>query len=213
MTTTGFQFSERAIGLQPLRCSRCLAKGHNCYTDRLDENKQPICVFCEDGEPCFWEQHNKNSRPSVAPAPKPQLITRKETSMPAAQPAPAKVNGHTPTIAERLCKCGCGENVPPFQRFAYIKGHMKRGEGKKVAKIATKEKCACGRPLGHTGRHVGGVKPATGTTVANNPSAAPPVAARVSLAVTEAQLNLFLVRLSIEEKQRLANYFLETAEG
>jgi hypothetical protein len=205
----GIQFSK----LQPLRCARCLAKGHNCYTDRLDDNKQPICVFCEDGEPCFWEQRNKKSPPppAIVSAPKPQLITRKEAPM-QTQPAPAptpKTNGHTPALAQRLCKCGCGESVPPFQRFAYIAGHMKRGGKKAATKAATREKCACGRPLGHTGRHIGGQRAAS----VNSPSAAPPVAARVSLAVTEAQLNLFLVRLSLDEKQRLANYFLETAEG
>ena len=35
---------------------------------------------------------------------------------------------------------------------------------------------------------------------------------RIALGVTEAQLNSFLVRLSLEDKQRLANYYLATTE-
>jgi hypothetical protein len=134
------------------------------------------------------------------PTPKPK---KKEAPM-QAQTVAVKTNGHAPATL-RTCKCGCGENVPAENRFAYIQGHLKRAK----SPVST-EKCHCGRPLGHTGKHVGGkAAPAKPAPVV---SVAPPVSTRVSLEVTEAQLNQFLVKLSLEDKQRLANYFLQSAE-
>jgi hypothetical protein len=110
----------------------------------------------------------------------------------------------------------CARNSPHLQmrlrrkrsRRESLRLHSRAPETRK-APVST-EKCHCGRPLGHTGKHVGGkAAPAKPAPVV---SVAPPVSTRVSLEVTEAQLNQFLVKLSLEDKQRLANYFLQSAE-
>jgi hypothetical protein len=145
-----------------------------------------------------------NARRGFRVVPKPSQPKPKKESLMQTQTAAVKTNGHAPATL-RTCKCGCGETVPTENRFAYIQGHLKRAKP-----AANTEKCHCGRPLGHTGKHVGGkAAPAKPAPVV---SAAPPVSARVSLEVTEAQLNQFLVKLSLDDKQRLANYFLQTAE-
>jgi hypothetical protein len=110
--------------------------------------------------------------------------------------ATSKPNGHVPKTL-RICKCGCGETVPAENRFSYIHGHLKR-----AARDSVKA-----RPV---------VKLKKNKPEPNVEILAPPQqqdSPRVTLAVTEAQLNQFLVRLSLDEKQRLANYFLQTVEG
>jgi hypothetical protein len=109
------------------------------------------------------------------------------------QVATAKPNGHT---AQRFCKCGCGDVVPAENRFSYINGHRGRAaHGKAHAPVKRAYK-----------------KRKTRVEIVDAPPQQQPDSPRVNLAVTEAQLNQFLVRLSLDDKQRLANYFLQIAD-
>lgn len=193
MTTMPATVSSLGHSANAALCTPCLKKGHRCYASHV-ENGESLCVYCLDQEPCFYEQRNKTS-----PAKEPPMQTQT-----------AKPNGHAPAIAARICKCGCGETVPTENRFSFINGHRTKKPSRRTAKAKAKELCGCGRELPHGGRcEFRRNAAAKGTSAI---SAAPPVAARVALEVTEAQLNQFLVRLSLEDKQRLANHFLQTAE-
>jgi hypothetical protein len=143
----------------------------------------------------------RNGRPMVAP--------KKESPVQTQTASIAKPNGHH-AASLRICKCGCGEEVPAANRFSYINGHRSRKILAVKERVEGKAKCGCGRPLPHRGlcefRRTAKAAPVA-------EASAPPVAARVALEVTEAQLNQFLVKLSLADKQRLANHFLQTAEG
>jgi hypothetical protein len=87
------------------RCLQCARKGHVCYAARF-ENGEPICMYCLDGEPCFYEQRKKNLSPEAS--------VQTQTSSP-------KVNGHataaatTPPTQKRCAgfERECGKPIGP----------------------------------------------------------------------------------------------------
>jgi hypothetical protein len=142
----------------------------------------------------------RNGRP-IANSP----VPKKEPPMQTQQTSP-KTNGHAPAaIVEKRCagyKKDCGKVIGSraalcstcYANKKYAEKYSAAARGKttpapKVPKVAKR-----------------------GSDRVEILDAAPPVAARVSLEVTEAQLNQFLVKLSLNDKQRLANHFLQSAE-
>jgi hypothetical protein len=122
---------------------------------------------------------------SPAPPPAPKGKTKMQTAV--------KSNGHAADPpAVRLCKCDCGEVVPAENRFAYIKGHMKRGG---VAAPKAKR----GRPrkisvVPAAGKRALATLAAAQSAIEANSMPAP----KLALEVSEAQLDRFLQRLEIE---------------
>ncbi|MCU1338808.1 MAG: hypothetical protein JWO19_4389 [Bryobacterales bacterium] len=181
-----------------MRCTRCLSKGHNCYTDRRDANEQPICIWCEDGEPCIWDQRNKNSQ-------------SKSKESPMQQVSVSKTNGHGPVVvSEKRCagfERECTEMLGQLNRTGLCSACYARKKYAEKYSAAARGKTTP-KKLAKPARRA--AKDVVEILDAPPPHLDSP---RVTLAVTEPQLNQFLVRLSLAEKQRLANYFLQTAES
>jgi len=73
---------------------------------------------------------------------------------------------------------------------------------------ASADLCYCGRPAGHTGRHKNSSLGLSKTATAVAPSK------RVSIQLTEAQLNKLILSWPIEQKAQLVNLILnEEANG
>jgi hypothetical protein len=122
-------------------------------------------------------------KPSPAPPPAPKGKTKMHTAV--------KSNGQAADPpAVRLCKCDCGQVVPAENRFAYIKGHMKRARWGVAAPKAKRR-----RPRKISVVPAAGMLSKRATEIAAPVPAAPP---RHALEVTEAQLDRFLERLQIE---------------
>ena len=195
-----------SIDVTGLRCVPCQKHGHTCYAHG-DVDGEPQCVFCQDGEPCGHDQRNKvQPRPAISlPLPKPKR--------PAMAPAPKesivqtqKLNGHVAaSVPPRLCKCGCGQVVPAENRFSYVKGHMTR-----KSKATAAPKAKLGRPT----------KIRASETAPDFRARAPE---RLTLHVTEPQLNSYLVKLDVNWKDfvqglpaklklEIANAYLQQSE-
>ena len=129
----------------------------------------------------------------------PTSAPRKESPIPEVQPTTAKPNGHAP--AKRYCagyERECGQvlrdrNTSGLCARCYARKSYHDNKGLKSKPTKTAQ------------------KPAK-SAAAESPASAPPLASRVTLEVTEGQLDQFLVRLPLEDKQRLANHYLQLAE-
>jgi hypothetical protein len=152
------------INLAGVSCTRCLTRGHRCPAKEFDSQEGPLCVWCLDGERC----------PKSNYVPEVKVVVKIGAPVAAAD-------------AKRMCKCGCGTEVPASNRFSYINGHRPR-------KATRRAKAA---------------KPANGAANANGHANGNGERA-ATLHLTEAQLDRFLMRLDFTEKQALARHYLES---
>jgi hypothetical protein len=193
-----------SIDVTGLLCVPCQKRGHTCYAHG-DVDGEPQCVFCQDGEPCGHDQRNKvqpRAAISLPPIKRPAKAPARKDSM----QTQTKTNGHAPdAAAPRLCKCGCGEVVPAENRFSYVKGHMTR-----KSKATAAPKAKLGRPK----------KIRASETAPDFRARAPE---RLTLHVTEPQLNSYLVKLDVNWKDfvqglpaklklEIANAYLQQSE-
>ena len=101
-----------------------------CQQCGVVNRPQPAIGVDEDGDPaCSTHAVRRNDPEIQTNKTKLDAIRRPAsvTQRPAAQPAKE-------SVMERLCKCGCGTEVPASNRFSFIKGHIKRGKRAKAAK-------------------------------------------------------------------------------
>lgn len=179
-TVTQFPKSSPADLVSGLSCTRCLQRGHRCPAYAFDAQEGPLCISCVDGAVCApGKRLAKPQQPSLA---------ANLTSVKSVTPTGEQAMTVKPETLARLCKCGCGDPVPPENRYAFIKGHMSKRpkNGAKTTKPAVKA-----RTNGHA------------TVVGANGNGK-----LATLRLSEPQLNQFLLGLPFEIKERLANDYL-----
>ena len=153
--------------------------------DRLVDGV-PMCVFCDDGEPCIEEMRRgatKMKQASESPA---EQIRVHEVSKKKEKPSKGAA------MRQQVAMCGCG-------RLATHKGRCvaRRNPGKKEpAKVAT---IKIGPELLAGPRSVPIAAAGDGTAH---------VGERAILQVNEEQLNRFIVGLPLADKARIANAWL-----
>ncbi|HWF06781.1 MAG TPA: hypothetical protein VHA06_24035 [Candidatus Angelobacter sp.] len=120
----------------------------------------------------------------------------------------------------KVCKCGCGQEMPAASKWAYIKGHKPGVETKKKKRLCG---CGCGTALVNRHPFIKGHKPDQNKTPRGSahrarPASPPrkivakpePLAGIATICVTETNLDKFWMSLSLEEK---ANLFQRQLEG
>jgi hypothetical protein len=107
---------------------------------------------------------------------------------------------------KRICKCGCGGEVPAANRFQFIQGHMKRDGSRQFSNSHKAKATDCARCSGprHRGRCKGSDAPkpaaqpkANGTTAATASAPEGPV---VAVRVGVRFLDSWWAALSLEQK-------------
>jgi hypothetical protein len=118
-------------------------------------------------------------------------------------------------MAKKLCACGCGTELKADSVWDYVKGHRTKPEKKK--------RCACGCGTSLVNRHPyikghnpdekkGAAAPGSKPTPPRNSAARveTPITGIATICVTEAHMDSFWSKLSLEEK---ANLFQRQLEG
>lgn len=214
------------VSVHGLRCVRCL--DHFCQANRVVDG-EALCIWCLDSVPCPARRKPQpgGGRTPLrgagaqsqggSPALPRKLSTRSSRKTMATATASPKTNGHQaalPPVDLRACKCGCNGRVPSDARFSYLPGHMKRHHQQKSAagRVEKPAKKKRGRP-----RKVVTVAP--GDAIRRIGAVALPGVppgfnlGRVTLEVTEPQLDRFLTGLPLSAKQTLANYYLSQLDA
>lgn len=174
---------------QSLPCKPCADRGHTCWVDRLVDDV-PMCVFCEDGEPCLEEIRKAGqAKPRVTPEAKPEPLRVHEVSKKA---TPSKG-----AAMRQVAMCGCG-------RLANHKGRCvaRRNAGKEET---AKEEPAKSATIKFGPELLSGSHPVPKTPAGDGAAHS---GARASLQVNEEQLNRFIVGLPLADKARIANAWL-----
>lgn len=202
-----------------LLCVRCV--GHSCQANRVVDG-EALCIWCLDDLPCPYARKNilpkgqtcggraplrrvgAQSQGGISP---PALLRKSQKTGArkmngSAATRSSKPNGHA-LDTPRVCKCGCGEVVPPDFRFSYLPKHRhtkKRAAsrpGKKAARRVTSRAKRSTIAAGISTIAAGLAATARDLSVG-----------RCQLQVSEQQLDRFLTRLPFADKQHLANYYL-----
>jgi hypothetical protein len=157
------------IDVSGLVCIPCQKKGHTCYAHGFVDGEAQ-CIFCQDGEPCFYELRGARRQPGPAapldPSDGSALRQPLERSIKRTQRRTAKAKP-----GQRSCsECGC-----------------------RLRKDSQSDKCKNCRTKSEV------ATPVRAAVAAIAAPSAPAIAAgRLSLMVTEAQLNSYLVKLEVE---------------
>lgn len=170
---------------QSLPCKPCADRGHTCWVDRLVDGV-PMCVFCEDGEPCIEEIRRGVAKVKPGPEPPAEPIRVHEVSKKKEKPAKGVA------MRQQVAMCGCGRPA----------SHRGRCE---VRRQAVKNNAATVTTIKIGPELLAGPQSVPAAAAGNGTANA---GARATLQVNEEQLNRFIVGLPLADKARIANAWL-----
>lgn len=177
------------VSTPQIDCVICFKRGHRCKATHTDEDGRSVCVFCLDGEPCPVMQRNPTT-PPAAPAPKRRKDkTVKQNTVEAQRTCPAPSKSKDPNSPP------CGAPIRPSNKsgFCRLHFHLSKQKHPPVAAVASRAPRA---PRVNGNHHPMPQKPYKAT------------GAKISLQLTEGQLNNLFLRLPVEDRALIVSNFI-----